>query len=183
MTLVGDAALVSAGALAALATRRYIRFRDPRIVRCPETGRPAAVRLRAARAAFASLPGRPRLRVGRCSRWPARPQCRQPCVAEILRSPDGCRLRARLTQWYRERTCAFCHRPFASIGWHAHRPALLTPEGALLEWTDVTPEELVLRLESCQPVCWNCDVIETFRRKYPHLVTERPAPPRRDVHA
>ena len=45
------------------------RFSGSRVVRCPETGHLASIRLDANRAALSELTGDPGLRVKACSRW------------------------------------------------------------------------------------------------------------------
>lgn len=62
----------------------FSRFRAPRRLPCPVTGRRAAVRIDAFRAALAdALAGRPRLRVGDCSLWPERSGCEQGCLTGL----------------------------------------------------------------------------------------------------
>ena len=55
--------------------RSYIRFRGKRLVTCPETQRPAAVEVDAARAALSASTGLEHLELQRCSRWPERAGC------------------------------------------------------------------------------------------------------------
>ncbi len=58
----------------------FARYRDARDVPCPETGTMADITIDASRAAFTSALGRPRLRVQRCSLWPARRGCGETCL-------------------------------------------------------------------------------------------------------
>src|SRR6266576_3849706 len=46
---------------------------------------------------------------------------------------------------------------------------------ALLEWNEIPLEHLQQTLSTHWPVCWNCHIAETFRRRHPELVTDRPA--------
>jgi len=55
-------------------------YRAARLLRCPETGGDAEVRVDAARAAWTSVVSRPRLRVKTCSLWPVRGDCGQSCL-------------------------------------------------------------------------------------------------------
>jgi hypothetical protein len=59
----------------------YYRFRDRRIVRCPETGGDAEVGVDAWHAAATAIPGPPRLHVTACTLWPERAHCAERCVA------------------------------------------------------------------------------------------------------
>ena len=63
--------------------RERRRFSGRRIVRCPETKHPAAIRLDATHAAASGLTGDPELRVEACTRW-AGPvgHCSDRCVGE-----------------------------------------------------------------------------------------------------
>ena len=51
------------------ALRAYLRFRGKMLVSCPETDRPAAVRVAAAKAAWEAIVGNRELRLSECSRW------------------------------------------------------------------------------------------------------------------
>jgi hypothetical protein len=59
----------------------YFRLRGRRTVACPETGLAEEIELDAWHAAVTAVPGPPRLRVERCTRWPARERCKQGCLA------------------------------------------------------------------------------------------------------
>jgi hypothetical protein len=65
------------------------RWRGTRIVSCPETERPAAVRMDLRYAIAGSIVGRPELRVRDCSRWPERKTCGQTCLTQIEESPES----------------------------------------------------------------------------------------------
>jgi hypothetical protein len=141
--------------------RRVRRFSGDRLVQCPETHRPAAVRLDAMSAA-----SREELRLQDCSRWPEREGCGQECLAQIEHAADGCLVRTYVANWYREHPCVLCGRTFENLDWQQHRPAV--------QWTDLRPEQLPELFETCEAVCWDCHVVETLYRKHPELVTERP---------
>jgi hypothetical protein len=95
------------------------------------------------------------------------------CLREIESSPLGCALRAMLDNWYKGKECGFCHRVFDIIHWFDHKPALLSPEGKILEWEAVPPEQIPDLLNTHRPVCWNCRIVENFRIEHPELVTDR----------
>ena len=66
------------------AWRAWRRFRDPRVVTCPETGRAAEVAVDAGFAAAIAASGDvSELRLATCSRWPAHHRCGQECLAQI----------------------------------------------------------------------------------------------------
>jgi hypothetical protein len=74
----------------------FRRYRNSRLLRCPETGGKAEVGIDASRAAITSAFGRARLRVKTCSLWPEKEQCRQDCLSlpEVER-PEALQLQAR----------------------------------------------------------------------------------------
>jgi hypothetical protein len=154
----------------------YMTFRGKRVVTCPETRAPAGVEVDARHAAATSFRGRPELRLQSCSRWPERDGCGQDCLQEIEAAPAGCLVRNMLDAWYRSQRCAFCGNPFGTIHWHDHKPALLSPQGKIIEWRQLASEDVPGALESERAVCWNCGIAETFRMEHPDLVTDRPTP-------
>ncbi len=152
----------------------YQRFRGPRVVTCPETGRAAGVEVAARRVAATALRLHPEIRLESCSRWPERRDCGQDCLRQIEAAPEDCLVRNVLARFYVERACAFCGKPFGAIHWHDHKPALRRSDGTTVEWARLRPEQVPEALETAKPVCWNCHVAETFRREHPELVTDRP---------
>ena len=79
-------AIIAVGAVYVLlpvVTDTLRRFRGRRTVICPETGKPASVRLDATRAAATSVFGTPDLRLTECDRWPERRDCDRECVRQI----------------------------------------------------------------------------------------------------
>src|SRR5271154_5919039 len=86
--VIAAAVLVIAGLHRAL--RMYLKFRGKRLVSCPETHRPAAVRIGAGKAAFKAAVGNEQLRLSECSRWPEREGCGQDCLAQIQEAPKAC---------------------------------------------------------------------------------------------
>ena len=164
-----------------IGTRAYIRFRGTRVVMCPETKKPVAVRVDKHLAASTAITGETRLRLESCTRWPEREHCGQECLSQIEASPEACLVRNILSDWYSGRYCALCRKGFGPIRWSDHQPALQTPEGRILEWDRIPPESLPGVLATHQPVCWNCYVAKTFHDQFPGLVTERRPRPQRRV--
>jgi hypothetical protein len=58
----------------------FQRYREMKVVKCPETAGSAGVWIDARYAAVTSAFGKPRLRVGHCSLWPERKGCNQDCL-------------------------------------------------------------------------------------------------------
>lgn len=166
--LVGLAALAVTVFLLAFYLPRYLKIRGRRVVICPETKQPAGVEAGAARAAM----GGP-FRLADCSRWPERENCGQECLAEVQSAPDGCLVRERLAAWYAGKSCVFCGADLSGVEWYDHRPCLMMQDGTLLEWRELTPEQVAAALDGAKPVCWRCHVAETFRRAHPELVIDR----------
>jgi hypothetical protein len=149
------------------AFRLYLTSRGERLVTCPETNRPAAVKLDARHAAMEGVVGRFDFRLRDCSRWPERQGCPQDCMKQIESAPDGCLVRSLVERWYAGKTCAYCGRPIHEVEWEGHRPALRTPEGKTLEWSEVPAEQLPEVFATHAPVCWDCHIMATFQRLYP----------------
>jgi hypothetical protein len=156
-------AIIGTGLIAmlALAGRAYLRFRSLRLVTCPQTEEPAAVRLAPGWATLTAIFARPRLRLRACSHWHEREVCGQACLKQIEAAPEACLLRNILAKWYEGKSCACCGRPFGAIAWSDHKPCLMSPELRIRQWQDIQPETTPRVLETHVPVCWNCFVAET----------------------
>jgi hypothetical protein len=171
---LGVLMVVAAGAALVAA---YLRWRGTRIVRCPETRRPVAVELDLGHVVLSSLVKEPDLRLKDCSRWPERRDCGQDCLPQIARGPEECLVSRIVRDWYRGKRCVYCGGTFEDIHWHDRQPAVRSPLGVTLQWSDLRPERLPDVFATHAPVCWNCHVAESFRREHPELVVERPARP------
>ena len=152
----------------------YFRFRGVRLVSCPETAESAAVEVNARHAALTRGIGHVYLQLKSCSRWPERQGCGQECLRQIEAAPEDCLVRAILTRSYQGKSCVYCRKPLEEMDWLEHRPALMRPDAVTFEWKDISPETIPEVLLTYAPVCWNCHVGATFRRRYPHLVIDRP---------
>lgn len=156
------------------AVRTYLRFRGKRLVSCPETYKPAAVRVAAGHAALGAAVGKQELRLSECSRWPERGDCPQDCLTQIKETPKACLVWTIINRWYQGQNCVYCHKPFGEIHWHDHPPALVDYERKTVQWDEIPAEYLQETLRTHLPVCWNCHITETFRREHPELVVDRP---------
>jgi hypothetical protein len=154
--------------------RSSSRYRGSRIVTCPETKRPAIVRVDSLHASLTSTVGLPDIRLKDCSRWPIKEQCGQECLMDLDVAPDSCLVSGVLMRWYRDKKCVYCRRPFSEVQWLDHRPALRTPDGNLLTWNGVSIDRLRDVIATHSPVCWDCYIAQDFRVNHPDLVVLRP---------
>jgi hypothetical protein len=179
---IAAAVVVAAGVLSlVLVVKNYLKYRGESVVNCPETRKPAGVRLNAIRAALQSLSGRRgTVRLEQCSRWPEREQCGQECVSQIQHDSELCHVSAIAEQWYAGRACTLCGKPIAGIHWDDQPPALINEEHYTLLWNEVRPENLQQTLETHLPICWSCHMAETFRRRFPARVADRAVEARSD---
>jgi hypothetical protein len=173
------ASMIVAAVIVLVGVRRalqvYLKFRGKRIVSCPETHRPAAVRVAAGKVALQAAVHKEQLKLSECSRWPERNDCPQECLAQIHEAPKACLVWTVINQWYQGQQCVYCHKPFGEIHWHDHPAALLDSERKTVEWDAIPAEKLQEALATHWPVCWSCHMAETFRREHPELVVDRPA--------
>ncbi len=151
----------------------YVRYRGKRVITCPETRKPAAIEVDAGHAALTAAVSHPDLRLKSCSRWPEREDCGQECLLQVELSPEDCLIRNILTNWYADKHCVSCGKQIGEIHWLDRKPALLSPEGKTVEWSEVPAEQVPGVLATHFPVCWDCHITETFCREYPEMVVDR----------
>jgi hypothetical protein len=154
--------------------RSSSKYRDTRIIACPETGRPAVVEVDSLHASLTASVGLPDLRLQQCSRWPLKQECGQECLADLDVAPEQCLVSGVLTRWYCGRECVYCNRTFHQLHWLDHQPALQSPAKELVVWRQVHLNNLLEVLKTHKPVCWNCFIAQKFRLDHPDLVTLRP---------
>lgn len=154
--------------------RSSSRYRGQRIVICPETKQPTIVEVDSLHASLTSTVGLPDIRLKDCSRWPINGQCGQECLTDLDVAPERCLVSGVLMRWYRDKNCVYCRTSFTEVHWLDHRPALLSPAGKLMSWSEVNVDHLSEVLETHSPVCWNCYIAQTFRMDHPDLVVLRP---------
>jgi hypothetical protein len=155
--------------------RIVLALRGPRVVACPETGQPTGVTVDLRYAVRTGLRQHtPCVRVRACSRRTERGRCSESCVSQAADSAST--PRAIVTGGVTGQPCAYCRRAIAHVAFLDHYAAFLQPDGSTIEWPQVPPERLRDTIAARPPVCWDCHVAETFRRKYPELVTDRPWP-------
>ena len=158
----------------ALSARRFWRMRGTRLVTCPENRATVAVELQATLAAVTGLAGRPTLRLKDCSRWPEKEGCGRECLRQIESAPEGCLVRRILAAWYEDKHCVICGKNVGQADLMQRAPGPLTPEGVTIEWVELEPEKIPEALRTHMPVCFDCHVVSTLRRRFPDLVVDRP---------
>ncbi|HLK31816.1 MAG TPA: hypothetical protein VKT29_01920 [Terriglobales bacterium] len=153
---------------------QFTRFGGKMLVTCPETHRPAAVKIDNWSAALSAKPAAHHLHLNACSRWPERRHCGQECVCQIEEDPDAHRVWTIAAQWYEGKDCAYCGRTI-ELSHFDRPPALLNAEKKMMwEWTGLPAENLQDAFSTSVPVCWNCYVTETFIREHPESTVVRP---------
>jgi hypothetical protein len=151
----------------------FLRYRGQRLITCPETRQPAAIKVDAAHAALTAAAKLPELRLKSCSRWPEREDCGQECLLQVELSPEDCLVRNILANWYDGKYCVSCGKKIGEIHWLECKPALLSPEGKTIDWEQLPAEQLPGVLSTHFPVCGACHITETFCREYPELIVDR----------
>jgi hypothetical protein len=172
LALIGLVVAVYAG----IALRAYARLRGTRVVVCPETHKPVAVKVDAAHAAATAVWEKPDLALKSCTRWPERRDCDQACTAQIAAAPEDTLAFQIARKWYAEKACALCRRPVPPLQHAGPKPGLLStasPTRDILVWDEMPAEVLPVALETHLPVCASCQVAEAFRRQFPELVVDR----------
>ena len=176
LTLIGLVIAVYAG----IALRTYFRVRGRRVVVCPETHEAVAVKVDAAHAAATAMWEQPDIQLKTCSRWPDRPGCDQACTEQIAESPEETLAFNIARKGFAEKLCAICNREVPALHHGGPQPGLMnaaSPRHEIVSWDEMPPEALPEAFETHLPVCANCVVAESFRRKFPDLAIDRPEHP------
>jgi len=157
-----------------IALHAWFRMRGARVVVCPETHQPAAVEVDAAHAAVSAMWENADVRLKTCNRWPERKDCDQACAAQIAIAPHDTLATAILQKYFAGKRCAICKRTIDGIHVAQPHPGLLNvATHETLDWDEIPTQNLPDALATHLPVCANCQVSETFRRRFPDLVTDR----------
>jgi len=157
--------------------RAYIRYRDSRLIICPDNKQATIVEVDAIHAALTSALGPPDIRLRNCGRWPLHRSCGQECLVQLDVAPTECLVRGVLKGWYDSKSCIYCGKWLDQIQFWDHKPALQSPNGELVEWNDVELNDLENVLRDYHPVCWDCQVVHSFLHEHPELVVYRPWKP------
>jgi len=146
----------------------------PKLVTCPETHEPVAVKVALGRAAVAAIAGKERIELCQCSRWPERADCDQACLPELKENPEEHGVWTIAAHWYEGKKCFYCGRVITPLSHLDHPPGLVGFDGKIIEWNQIPAEKLPAQFASAHPVCWNCSVVESFRQQHPELIVVRP---------
>jgi hypothetical protein len=158
-----------------VAAGRAWRYHGLMLVTCPETRKPAAVRVATFRAALGEFLNTGQRRLSACSRWPQRRDCDQDCVCQIERDPKHHRVWNIASEWFAEKKCVYCGKPIDPLSHLDHAPALMKiPDRKTVEWKYLPAEQLPAAFSECVPACWSCHMTETFLRKFPGRAVVRP---------
>lgn len=146
----------------------------PKLITCPETHAPAAVKVALGRAGLAAIAGKERIELCQCSRWPERAGCDQACLPELKADPEEHGVWTIAAHWYEGKKCFYCGRAITPLSHLDHPPALISFDGKIIEWDEIPAEKLPAQFASAEPVCWNCSIVESFRQQHPELIVVRP---------
>src|SRR5208282_315956 len=113
---------------------QFRKYEGKMLVTCPETGKPAAVKVNFWRAVIASLRGRRTIELSACSRWPERRDCDQACLCEIEANPEAHQAWTVAAKWFAGKNCAYCGNAIEPVKHLDRMPALVNLEKKTFEW-------------------------------------------------
>jgi hypothetical protein len=113
-----------------------------------------------------------------CSRWPERGGCDQACVPQIVEAGDEARATAMAAHFFEGQRCAICQHSIDGVNASMLPPGLLDPvTHDTFAWDEIAAQELPDAFRVHKPLCANCTLAESFRRRYPDRVVDRVARP------
>jgi hypothetical protein len=158
----------------AIAFTAWIRLRGTRVITCPETHKPAAVTVDTAHAAVTAVWEKADLELATCSRWPERQTCDRACTPQIVESGDDTRVRTIAAHFFEGQRCAICQHPIDALHAATLQPGLLDPVTHAAEaWDEIPAQDLAEAFHARNPICANCTLAESFRRRFPDRVVDR----------
>jgi hypothetical protein len=159
-----------------IATRTWLRMRGARVVVCPETQQPVAVKVDVAHAVATAVWDKADVHLTSCTRWPERQDCDQPCAHQIEASPAETSPKTIAAHFFHKERCAICARPIEPPNPMTLQPGFMDPVTHKVQsWDEVAPQDLAQAFATRQPLCSNCTLNETFRQRFPDRVTDRVA--------
>jgi hypothetical protein len=157
-----------------IALRTWSRVRGTRVVVCPETQRPVAVKVDVGHAVASALWEKADVKLTACSRWPERQDCDQPCVRQIETKPAETAPATIATHFFTGERCAICTRPIEAPNRMTLQPGFMDAATHKVQsWDEVPPQDLAEAMATRRPLCANCTLAETFRQRFPDRVTDR----------
>lgn len=139
---------------------RYHREPAAKLVVCPETRFPAEVEVDRRHALLTLLKNKKELKLKACTRWPARADCDEDCLAQLGFGP---RTDAVLAKWCSGKNCALCSTPITRADWHLGRAAALDSNHAFLELREMDCKQFPMILDQYEPLCWKCHEAELLK--------------------
>jgi hypothetical protein len=157
-----------------IAIRTWSHVHGARVVVCPETQKPVAVKVDVGHAVTTAVWEKADLRLTSCSRWPERQDCDQPCVRQIETAPAETAPKTIAAHFFTGERCAICTRPIEAPNAATLQPGFMDPATHRVQsWDDVPPQDLAEAIATRRPLCSNCTLAETFRQRFPDRVTDR----------
>ncbi len=159
-----------------IAARTWAHVHGPRVVICPETQKPVAVKVDVGHAITSAVWEKPDLRLTSCTRWPERQDCEQPCVHQIETTPSETSPKTIAAHFFANERCSICTRPIEPPHTMTLQPGFMDPTTHKVQsWQEVAPQDLAEAIATRRPLCANCTIAESFRQRYPDRVTDRRA--------
>ena len=157
-----------------IALRTWSRVRGTRVVVCPETQQPVAVKVDVGHAVASALWEKADVKLTSCSRWPERQDCDQPCVRQIETTPAETAPTTIAAHFFTGERCAICTRPIEAPNRMTLQPGFMDATTHKVQsWDEVPPQDLAEAMATRRPLCANCTLAETFRQRFPDRVTDR----------
>ena len=158
----------------AIAWRAWARVHGTRVVICPETKRPVAVKVDVGHAITTAVWEKPDLRLTTCTRWPEGHDCDQLCVKQIEYTPEQTRPKAMAAHFFAGLRCSICQRPIEPPSRITLQPGFMDPGTRKVQtWNEVPPQDLPEAIATRRALCSNCTLAESFRQRFPDEVVDR----------
>ena len=79
-----------------------------------------------------------------------------------------------LKRFFDRKDCAVCKKPIPPVRRMGLKPGLLNPAThEAHSWDEIPNVSLPTELENQLPLCFECEVAESFRQRFPDLVVDR----------
>jgi hypothetical protein len=158
----------------AIAWRTWARVHGTRVVVCPETKRPVAVKVDVGHAMTTAIWEKPDVRLTACSRWPEGQDCDQLCVRQIETDPSETQPKVIAAHFLANRQCAICRRVIQPPSSVTLQPGFMDPVTNKVEaWDELAPQSLPEAIVTRRALCENCTLAESFRERFPEKVIDR----------
>ncbi len=79
-----------------------------------------------------------------------------------------------LKRFFDGKACAICKRPIPPVQRTGMKPGLMNPDThETHSWDQIPNENLPAMLQTHVPVCFDCQLAQSFRQRFPDLVVDR----------